>query len=74
MTKINLTQSDDDKWTMFIHRESGLIETETLGVLSKEQAQREAIRRYPSTDIVCFDKEVCKAIREGRVKGVLPQR
>jgi hypothetical protein len=70
---IELLQADNDNWTMLIHRESRLVETETLGILTKEQAQREAIRRYPNIEIVCYDKEVIKAISEGRVKGVLPR-
>ena len=70
--KINLFQLDDGRWFINAIQESGIMEVIELGVLEKEQAQRETIRRYPKDEIKCYDKVVAKAFREGRVKGVLP--
>jgi hypothetical protein len=63
-------QKDDNSWQIEIRGENGLIQVVNLPPLTKPQAIREITKRgYKGVAI--YDKEVCKAIREGRVVGVV---
>jgi hypothetical protein len=66
-----LVQDQDDSWMLFIQHDSGITQPISLGRLSKEQAQREAVRMVPEDmRIICLDKHVTKAAREGRLREI----
>lgn len=74
-----ICQSEDDSWTFEVQHDSGLIEPPVLlGKLSKEQAQKEAVRRMSDGNgqskgvVFCYDKRTMKAIRENRIAGIQP--
>jgi hypothetical protein len=72
----NLYQRDDNSWMMEIQHESKVIEPVELGMLTKEQAQKEALRRITGPDgeihgiVTCFDRHTMRAIKQGRVIGI----
>ena len=72
MRDARLMQFQDDNWRLEITHESGIAEVLDLGRLTKEQAQREALIKVQSdVRIICFDKDVMKAIQENRLRGIV---